>query len=158
MGSPPSGIPYAVSAHQISSTIIYNNPASGGGNSGSGVNLGEFNTTITPSTCTPSYTIYNVTPFPSLTFRLFTAVPAFISPASATGNANTAGTWSLGSPVGGVCLVTSPGAIGSIPLSASATRTVTGTEGAALTPLTLVVTSGPSGTGTFTYYVAFSCT
>jgi hypothetical protein len=156
-GDAPAGIPYAVTAHQISSTIIYNSPATGGGNSGSGINLGEFNTTITPSACTPSYTIYNVTPFSNLTFQMYTAIPALISAASSTGNANQSGTWSLGTTIGDVCTITTAGATGSIPIPAGASCTITGTQVDAGTPLTIVVTGGPSGTGTFTFYAAFSC-
>ena len=146
-----------MTAHQISSTIIYNSPATGGGNAGSGVNLGEFNTTHTPSACTPSYTVYNASPFSNLSFQLYTASPNSILTTSTTGNANTANTWTLNTAVGDSYNITEASATGSAQLPAGATCTITGTQVSALTPLTLVVTGGPSGSGTFTFYTAFSC-
>ncbi len=86
-GLAPAGIPYTVSGHVESTTIIYANPAASAGS----LSPNTLDTVIAPSTCTPSMTIWSNVP-QSNTFTLRTATFAStgitITPAAAVPGAS----------------------------------------------------------------------
>jgi hypothetical protein len=150
-GAAPAGIPYTVGTHQFNSTSIYFNPTIGGGAAaGTGTTPGVAST-IVPSACTPSYTIWNVSDYTSLTFQLYEAIPS--------STATTSAGWTTGSTIGGTCVISAAGATGSIPIStAGSSCQVTATSPvAAGTPIVLVLSTTALSSTYYMFYVAFSC-
>ena len=154
-GANPVGIPYVVGQHEFDSTYLYFNLAAAGGVAGSQAAIGNGTTTIAPTACTPSYTIWNASEYTSLSFQLYTAVPS----SSATGSSG----WSTGTAIGGACTITAAGANGASTISGSGTSctVMASSQVPAGTMMTLELSSTTTPalqTGVYyVFYSAFTC-
>jgi hypothetical protein len=143
-GANPSGIPYSVAGHIVSSITTsqyYYSPTSGTESSGV---VSAISTAITPTECTPSMTIYSYVP------EVFTWGIYAVKPVS------TSGTWTIGSSLASCTTGASTGGT-AITCTATAPLQPVGTL------MTITAESGtlpaPSGCGNATagLIIAFSC-
>jgi hypothetical protein len=135
-GANPVGIPYSVTTHGMVSGFEYANPTS----STSITTLTVNAVTISPTACTPSFTVfsYGTASSSQITFALYYAIP------------NTGTPFTLGSAISGAtCSVSSWTSGGPQTCTATASSTIT-----AETPFTLEA-SGSNGNAI--YMLAFSC-
>jgi hypothetical protein len=137
-GANPTGIPFNLSPHTLSSSAtVYLGPTSGG----SSTSASPTNSAIMPASCTPSMTIYSYGPTNSITYSLMYVTPNSSSSSWAVGSSIMSCTIATGSSSGGV-------------QSCSVTAGATVSAGSVLTIAAPAQTSASGNTGAF---VGFSC-